>query len=128
MFVREQWTRNSWTLYFLRYRCGGDFFGQCQRAPRFAIEWENAESVGNYYIRQDWRVRSLLSGALSRLCAWCTDSHLLVRMLTDFALLINIRPDREAVLAELGRIARDEFQGRVTRNMITSLYIARRRP
>jgi hypothetical protein len=47
-------------------------------------------------------------------------------MLTDFALLINIRPDREAVLAELGRIARDEFQGRVTRNMITSLYIARR--
>jgi len=41
---------------------------------------------------------------------------------------INIRPDREAVLTELGRIARDEFQGRVTRNMITSLYIARRRP
>ena len=41
---------------------------------------------------------------------------------------INIRPDREAVLSELGRIARDEFQGRVTRNMITSLYIARRSP
>jgi SAM-dependent methyltransferase len=41
---------------------------------------------------------------------------------------INIRPDREAVLAELGRVARDEFYGRVTRNMITSLYIARRRP
>jgi hypothetical protein len=40
---------------------------------------------------------------------------------------INIRPDREAVLAELRRIARDEFQGRVTRNMVTSLYIARRR-
>jgi SAM-dependent methyltransferase len=41
---------------------------------------------------------------------------------------INIRPDREAVLTELGRVACDEFQGRVTRNMITSLYIARRRP
>ncbi|MBV9157417.1 MAG: class I SAM-dependent methyltransferase [Acidobacteriaceae bacterium] len=41
---------------------------------------------------------------------------------------INIRPDREAVLTELGRIARDEFRGRVTRNMVTSLYIARRRP
>jgi trans-aconitate methyltransferase len=41
---------------------------------------------------------------------------------------INIRPDREAVLAELGRIARDQFHGRVTRNMITSLYTARRRP
>ena len=40
---------------------------------------------------------------------------------------INIRPDRETVLAELGRIARDEFHGRVTRNMTTSLYIARRR-
>jgi hypothetical protein len=41
---------------------------------------------------------------------------------------INIRPDREAVLAELGRVARDEFHDRVTRNMVTSLYIARRRP
>lgn len=40
---------------------------------------------------------------------------------------INIRQDRKAVLAELGRISRDEFHGRVTRNMITSLYIARRR-
>jgi len=40
---------------------------------------------------------------------------------------INIRSDREAVLAELGRIARIEFKGCVTRNMITSLYIARRR-
>jgi len=38
---------------------------------------------------------------------------------------INIRSDREAVLAELGRIARIEFNGCVTRNMITSLYIAR---
>jgi SAM-dependent methyltransferase len=39
---------------------------------------------------------------------------------------INIRPDREAILAELCRIARDKFQGRVTRNMISSLYMARR--
>ena len=39
---------------------------------------------------------------------------------------ITIRPDREAILEELGRIARDKFQGRVTRNMITSLYMARR--
>lgn len=41
---------------------------------------------------------------------------------------INIRPDREDVLNELRRIARDEFQGGVTRNMATSLYVARRRP
>ena len=40
---------------------------------------------------------------------------------------INVRPDREVVLAELHRIARDDFAGRVTRNMITSLYVARRR-
>jgi SAM-dependent methyltransferase len=39
---------------------------------------------------------------------------------------IIARQDRQAVLTELGRIARDEFQGRVTRNMTTSLYIARR--
>jgi SAM-dependent methyltransferase len=39
---------------------------------------------------------------------------------------INVRPDRDAVLAELGRIARDEFGGRVFRNMTTSLYVARR--
>ena len=39
---------------------------------------------------------------------------------------INIRPDREAVLTELGRIARDEFHGGVTRNMVTALYVARR--
>ena len=40
---------------------------------------------------------------------------------------ITIRPDREAVLAELGRVARDEFHGSVTRNMTTCLYTARRR-
>ncbi|HEV2470855.1 MAG TPA: class I SAM-dependent methyltransferase [Candidatus Sulfotelmatobacter sp.] len=41
---------------------------------------------------------------------------------------INVRDDREEVLQQLRRIARDEFQGCVTRNMVTSLYIARRRP
>ena len=41
---------------------------------------------------------------------------------------INIRPDRDRVLKELQRIARDEFQGQVTRNMTTRLYVARRRP
>jgi len=41
---------------------------------------------------------------------------------------VNIHPDREDVLNQLHRIARDEFQGCVTRNMITSLYVARRRP
>lgn len=39
---------------------------------------------------------------------------------------INVRPDRDAVLKELGRIARDEFEGLVIRNMTTCLYVARR--
>ncbi len=39
---------------------------------------------------------------------------------------IHARQDRQSVLTELGRIGRDEFQGRVIRNMITILYIARR--
>jgi SAM-dependent methyltransferase len=39
---------------------------------------------------------------------------------------LNARDDRAAVLAELGRIAREDFGNRVVRNMTTSLYIARR--
>jgi SAM-dependent methyltransferase len=39
---------------------------------------------------------------------------------------VNARADRETVLAELGRISRNEFGGRIVRNMTTSLYIARR--
>jgi hypothetical protein len=39
---------------------------------------------------------------------------------------LNARQDRQAVLTEPGRIARYDFQGRATRNMTTSLYIARR--
>jgi SAM-dependent methyltransferase len=39
---------------------------------------------------------------------------------------VSVRPDRAAVLTEIGRIARDVFANRVVRNMITSLYNARR--
>lgn len=39
---------------------------------------------------------------------------------------IAARPDRAAVLAALERIALEQFGGRVTRNMTTSLYVARR--
>lgn len=39
---------------------------------------------------------------------------------------VNARSDRRAVLGELGRIAREDFGDRVTRNMTTSLYAARR--
>ncbi len=40
--------------------------------------------------------------------------------------VINARQDRQTVLTELRRIAQDEFQGRVTRNMTSIVYIARR--
>lgn len=39
---------------------------------------------------------------------------------------VIVRPDRAAVLAEIGRIASDVFMNRVIRNMTTRLYIARR--
>ena len=39
---------------------------------------------------------------------------------------VTARLDREAVLAEIGCVARDVFMNRVVRNMTTCLYIARR--
>jgi SAM-dependent methyltransferase len=39
---------------------------------------------------------------------------------------IAARPDRDAVLGELKRIAVEEFGGHITRNMTTILYVARR--
>lgn len=39
---------------------------------------------------------------------------------------IATRPDRATVLAELRRIAAEQFGGQVTRNMTTSLCVARR--
>ncbi|HEY6900182.1 MAG TPA: class I SAM-dependent methyltransferase [Puia sp.] len=40
---------------------------------------------------------------------------------------INIRPDKSTILTQLEHIARTGFNGLVTRNMVTSLYIARRK-
>ena len=53
------------------------------------------------------------------------DADQVVALYASFSVVIA-RADRDEVLAKLGRIARDEFGGRVTRNMTTSLYIARR--
>lgn len=41
---------------------------------------------------------------------------------------LTAREDREAVLAGLGRIAREEFGDRVERNMTTSVFVGRRGP
>ena len=73
------------------------------------------------------RGRRLVSYLIFARSRWSPSSPILAWR-PSFYSNINIRPDREAVLAELGRIARDEFRGRVTRNMTTSVYIARRRP
>ena len=53
---------------------------------------------------------------------------LLLSTAAGVALLANVNAsaDRETVLTELGRIARNQFDGRFVRNMTTSLYIARR--
>jgi SAM-dependent methyltransferase len=63
-----------------------------------------------------------------RATAWelVLDPEQIVALYATFS-NINIRPDLEAILAELGRIAREEFHGCVTRNMTTILYTARRR-
>ncbi len=62
-----------------------------------------------------------------RHCEWSLelDHEQTVALYATFS-EINARPDRQAVLTELGRIARDEFGDRVIRNMTTCLYIARR--
>lgn len=39
---------------------------------------------------------------------------------------VSLRPDSDAVLAEIGRIAREDFNNEVTRNVTTVLYMARR--
>lgn len=72
------------------------------------------------------------SGAFDAIEYRTTDWHIVLDPDQTVALYgtfsnINIRPDRDALLAELHRIARDGFHGRVVRNMTTSLYTAQRR-
>jgi len=51
-----------------------------------------------------------------------------VALYSTYSNIAAYPPDeRRQVLAELRRIAADEFDGRVVRNMITILYTARRR-
>lgn len=61
------------------------------------------------------------------ICRWSLilDPEQTVALYATYSNVIA-RPDHEAVLAEIGRIARDGFRGRVVRNMTTSLYIAQR--
>jgi SAM-dependent methyltransferase len=40
---------------------------------------------------------------------------------------VNFHPDRQGLLDAIARIAREQFDNRVVRNVVTSLYVARRR-
>jgi hypothetical protein len=57
---------------------------------------------------------------------WTLDPDQVVDLYSTYS-NIAARPDRTAVLAALRRIATEQFGGAVTRNMTTSLYVARRR-
>lgn len=58
---------------------------------------------------------------------WVLDATQTVALYSTFS-NIKIRTDKDMVLAELGRIASEQFANGVTRNMATCLYIARRKP
>ena len=57
---------------------------------------------------------------------WVLDARQTTALYATFSNII-IRPDRDLVLNELGRIATEQFAGKVTRNMATCIYIARRK-
>ncbi|MCO5945317.1 class I SAM-dependent methyltransferase [Mucilaginibacter flavidus] len=57
---------------------------------------------------------------------WVLDAGQTVALYATFSNII-IRPDRDALLAGLHRVATEQFGGRVTRNMATIVYLARRR-
>jgi SAM-dependent methyltransferase len=85
-------------------------FGLDGKARLAALRGSGAFEVADSWMRQ-W---SLTLNAEQTVSLYATYSN------------INVRPDREAVLAELGRIAREEFSDVVVRNMTTALYVARR--
>lgn len=82
--------------------------------------WTNA--CQNCAVKQSCTIRTQPRRSLSPLVL---DPDQIVALYATYS-NISVRSDREAVLAELGRIARDKFGGRVVRNMTASLYIARR--
>lgn len=57
---------------------------------------------------------------------WILDTTQTVALYSTFSNII-IRPDKETLLTQLGQVATEQFAGRVTRNMATCLYLARRK-
>ena len=95
---------------------------------------QNAKGTANALSTNDWKSAFGRSGAFEDLAwrreAWelVLDPHQVVALYSTYSNIAAYPPDeRWRVLAELRRIAADEFDGRVVRNMLTILYTARRR-
>jgi hypothetical protein len=95
---------------------------------------QSAKGTANALSTNDWKSAFGRSGAFDDLAwrrgAWelVIDPDQVVALYSTYSNIAAYPPDeRRQVLAELRRIAADEFDGRVVRNMITILYSARRR-
>jgi SAM-dependent methyltransferase len=95
---------------------------------------QSAKGTSNALNANDWMSAFGRSGAFedvaARVEAWelAIDPDQVVALYSTYSNIAAYPPgERRQVLAELRRIAADEFGGRVIRNMVTILYTARRR-
>ena len=95
---------------------------------------QSAKGTSNALSVNDWMSAFGRSGAFEDIAArvepWelAIDPEQVVALYSTYSNIVAYPPDeRRHVLAELRRIAADEFGGRVIRNMLTILYTARRR-
>jgi SAM-dependent methyltransferase len=95
---------------------------------------QTAKGMSSALGANDWMSAFGRSGAFediaARVEAWelVIDPDQVVALYSTYSNIVAYPPDeRRQVLAELRRIAADEFGGRVVRNMITILYTARRK-
>ncbi|HEY1752777.1 MAG TPA: methyltransferase domain-containing protein [Caulobacteraceae bacterium] len=95
---------------------------------------QTAKGTASALNANDWMSAFGRSGAFEDIAAraegWelVIDPDQVAALYSTYSNIVAYPPDeRRQVLAELRRIAADEFGGRVVRNMITILYTARRR-
>ena len=95
---------------------------------------QSAKGASNALSVNDWMSAFGRSGAFedidARVEAWelVIDPDQVVALYSTYSNIVAYPPDeRQQVLAELRRIADQEFGARVVRNMVTVLYTARRR-
>ena len=95
---------------------------------------QNAKGTSSALSANDWMSAFGRSGAFEDIAARVEPWELVIdpdQVVALYSTYSNITAypadERRQVLAELRRIAADEFGGRVARNMITILYTARRK-